>query len=87
MEKMLKIEEVAVRIDSSIQTINNWYRWKKLNPEHPLAIILPDYIQSGTRKTRYWKTDDIYKLIEFKHKLPHGRNGVLSEITHSKRRK
>ena len=29
-EKLLRIEEVALLVDSSTQTINNWYRWKSM---------------------------------------------------------
>lgn len=77
MENKIKIEELAMRIDSSTQTINNWYKWKRENPDSELASILPDYIQEGNRRTRYWNTSDIWKLVEFKSKITHGRNGVM----------
>lgn len=80
-EKLLRIEEVALLVDSSTQTINNWYRWKRLHPEHPLAKILPDYTQSGERQKRFWKKSDIWAITEFKNSIPHGRNGVLGDVT------
>jgi hypothetical protein len=80
-EKLLRIEEVALLVNTSTQTINNWYRWKKLHPEHSLAKLLPDYIQSGPRQTRYWKRTDVWSIAEFKNNIPHGRNGILGEIT------
>lgn len=86
-DRMLRIEEVALTINSSVQTLNNWYRWKKLNPDNELASILPDYIQQGPKQTRYWKSSDIGKLLEFKLTIPHGRNGVLGEITQRHTRK
>lgn len=86
-KRLLKIEEVAMTIDTSVQTLNNWYRWKKLNPDNEYAAILPDYIQSGNRRTRYWKSEDMYKLLEFKLKLPHGRNGILGDVTQKMRRR
>lgn len=86
-ERYLKIEEVALTIGSSVQTINNWYRWKKLHPEHELAILLPDYFQSGSKQTRYWKPDDMWKLIEFKKTIPQGRKGVLGDVTQKGARK
>lgn len=79
----VKIEELAFYVDSSTQTINTWYAWKKLHPEHKLAQLLPspEYIQKGGKKVRYWNQSDIGRVIEFKKSIPHGRNGILGEIT------
>lgn len=79
MENKIKIEELAMRIDSSVQTINNWYKWKRENPNHELASILPDYVQEGNRQTRYWDIKDIWKFIEFKTAIVHGRNGIMGQ--------
>ena len=84
MEYKIKIEELAMRIDSSVQTINNWYKWKRENPNNELAQILPDYIQEGNRQTRYWKSDDVWKMIEFKQAIVHGRNGVMGQFNKTK---
>lgn len=86
-EKLLRIEEVALLVGSSTQTINNWYRWKKIHPENELAKLLPDYIQQGNRQIRYWKNSDIWSIIEFKNSIPHGRNGILGDITQKKSKK
>jgi hypothetical protein len=86
-EKLLRIEEVALLVNSSTQTINNWYRWKALNPNHPLAQKLPNYIQNGARQTRYWKKSDIWSITEFKNSIPHGRGGILGEITQKRYRR
>ena len=80
-EKLLRIEEVALLVDTSTQTVNNWYRWKKLHPEHPLAALLPDYVQGGPRQKRYWKKSDVWTITEFKNSIPHGRNGILGDVT------
>lgn len=85
-DRFLKIEELALTIGSSVQTINNWYRWKKLNPENKYANMLPDYWQNGPKQTRYWKSSDVWKIIEFKKSIPHGRNGILGEITQPKKK-
>lgn len=85
--QLLKIEEVAMLIGSSIQTINVWYQFKRKNPESDFAKMLPDYIQDGARQTRYWAKDDVWKLIEFKNAIPHGRNGILGDITQKQYRK
>lgn len=86
-EKLLRIEEVALLIGASTQTINNWYRWKKTNPEHPMAKLLPDYIQEGNRQMRFWKKSDVWSIVEFKNTIPHGRNGILGDITQKKSRR
>ena len=78
---LLKIEEVAVTLGCSCKTINNWYAFKKLKPNDEYAKILPEYIQEGKRQTRYWKSSDIWKLIEFQNSIPQGRNGVLGCVT------
>lgn len=86
-EKLLRIEEVALLVGSSTQTINNWYRWKKTNPEHPLAKLLPDYVQEGNRQMRFWKNSDVWSIVEFKNSIPHGRNGILGDITQRRPKK
>ena len=66
MKTLLKIEEVAVLIGSSVQTINNWYAFKRAEPENEYAKMLPDYEQAGERQIRLWNKDDIQKFIEFR---------------------
>lgn len=78
---LLKIQEVAVMIGSSVQTISMWYKFKKENPENEYAKMLPEYKTIGNLKTRYWNRDDIWKLIEFKINIPHGRYGVFGSVT------
>lgn len=82
---MLKIEKVAFMIDVSVQTINNWYRFKRECPDNEFAEMLPDYIQEGDRQTRYWNINDIPKLIKFKESIPHGHVGVMGVVTHRKK--
>lgn len=86
-EEQLRIETIALLVGVSTQTLNNWYRWKKIHPEHELAHLLPDYQQDGLRQTRYWKSDDVWKIIDFKHTIPHGRFGILGDITQKQARK
>lgn len=82
MEKdLLRVEEVAVLIGCNVKTLNNWYAFKKLEPENEYAKILPDFIQNGSRQTRYWNRKDIWKIIEFKQKIPKGRGGILACVT------
>ena len=77
----LKIYEVAMLVGVSYRTIENWYMWKRKNPKHELAKLIPDFQQDGERQIRYWKQSDIPKLIEFKNSIPHGRNGILGDVT------
>jgi hypothetical protein len=79
--RLLNVQELSMLIGSSIQTIGSWYRWKELNADHELAKLIPEYARIGNRRTRYWRQDDVWKLIEFKQKIPQGRNGIMGEIT------
>lgn len=80
-ERLLRLEEVAILIGSSGKSINNWYMFRKQNPDNEYAKMLPDFIQQGARQTRYWKESDVWKLIEFKQSIPQGRNGIMGCIT------
>ena len=80
-ERKLRIEEVALLVGVSTQTINVWYKWKAKNPNHPMAQKLPEYTQAGPHQTRFWNQSDIWSITEFKTTIPHGRSGILGEIT------
>lgn len=80
-DRLLKIEEVALLVGKSVKTINNWYWFKRLNPENELAQMLPDYVQENSRQQRFWKQSDIWKLIEFAQRIPKGRNGIMASVT------
>jgi len=79
--KLLTLEEVAVSVGVSVQTINIWYRWRKQNPEHERAKMLPVPIQAKPRQTRFWEPQDVLQLIEFKNTVKTGRNGIMGSIT------
>lgn len=79
MTNYLNAVNTAVLVGTTVPTMNTWYKWKKLHPDHELAKLLPEYIKMGN--SRYWNRDDLWKLIEFKSKLPQGRNGILGEVT------
>lgn len=80
-DKLLNVQEMAVLINSSVQTVSSWYRWKRLHPEHELAQLLPDFERHGAHRARYWHYSDVWKLLEFKKSLPQGRNGIMGEVT------
>ena len=86
-EKLLKIEEVALMLNVSVQTINIWYRWARENPDNEIAQSIPAYIQNGSRQTRYWTQSSVWKLIEFSKLIPKGRNGIMGDVTQRRSKK
>ena len=80
-EKLLRIEEVAVRLGCSSKSINNWYWFRREYPDNEYAKMLPDYFQEGPRKTRFWREEDIPKLKMFKDSIPQGRGGIMGCVT------
>jgi hypothetical protein len=81
IKRKLNATEVAVLVGCSIPTLNYWYAFKRQNPENEFAKMLPDFIQSSARQTRYWNEEDIFKIVKFKNSLPKGCNGVLGSVT------
>ena len=77
-KEKLTLYEVAICLDRSLQTINNWYKWKRENPNNKWAKMLPDYMQAGERQERFWRGKDIKALIKFRDNVPWG---VLSDVT------
>jgi len=87
MNKKLNVTEVAVLVGCSVQTINYWYLFKRKEPNNKLAQMLPEYTQEGARQTRYWREEDIFRLVMFKNSIPKGRNGILGSVTQKYSRK
>lgn len=80
-ERLLSSQEVALLINRYPSTLTLWYKWKRENPDHELAKLLPDYIQEHPRSKRLWKESDVYKLIEFERNIVMGRKGVMGSVT------
>ena len=78
---LLKIEEVAIMCGVSSQTINNWYKFKRENPDSDLAKLLPNYETHGGHNQRFWDKSDIGSLLMFKHAMPRGCKGVMGDVT------
>lgn len=79
--KKLTATRVAQHLDISVPTLTNWYRWYN-NPDYdkPSNVPeLPKYEQNGKRATRYWKEEDLPKLIKFRDWVPKGRAGIMGE--------
>ncbi len=79
--KKLTATRVAQHLDISVPTLTNWYRWYN-NPDYdkpPNVPELPKYEQNGKRATRYWKEEDLPKLIKFRDWVPKGRAGIMGE--------
>ena len=86
----LKVDKLAILVGVSARTINNWYWFKATYPDNEYAKMLPDYKVGKTERNipvRLWDSDDIDKLIHFKEVVPHGRNGILGDITQRRYRK
>jgi DNA-binding transcriptional MerR regulator len=78
---MLKIEEVAVLCGVSVQTINNWYKFKRENPDNEYAKLLPRYEVMGSHNQRLWDKADINDLLRFKQFRPNGCKGIMGSVT------
>ena len=80
--RLLTSTEVAFLVGIAPKTLEVWYRFKRENPDNEYARMLPEYQQAGANKPRYWKEEDIAKILTFKETIPHGRNGLFGKITH-----
>ena len=82
-EKFLTANEVVNILGISINTLNNWYKFKRDEPDHHLAKLLPDYeiAENEIGRPRKWKQSDITKFFEFKANITVGRNGEMGNIT------
>lgn len=78
---LLRIEEVAMMCGVSVQSINNWYKFKRENPDNEYARLLPEYTTLEGSRQRMWDKADINALIEFKQKMPKGCKGVMGSVT------
>lgn len=81
MSKLYKAIEVALILDISVPTLNNWYKFKRYEPDNEMCKLLPDPIQKSVKQTRYWREEDIPKLIEFNSKIVTGRKGFMGSVT------
>lgn len=80
--KGLKIEEVAVKVGVSTQTLNRWYKFKKENPNNKMSKLLPAYKVAKSEKNlpiRLWKESDINKLAKFRDSVTRGRDGIMGQ--------
>ena len=83
---LLTATEVCTLVGISIYTLNRWYKYKDLYPDDEYSKKLPDVQRANisNRSARYWKSDDVWKLIEFKATIPKGCKGVLGEVSSHK---
>lgn len=77
-EVYLKIGKVAELIGRTPLTIKNWYEWAEL---HDCLGELPKMERVGKRGVRYYREDDLYKLIRFRNSI---RYGSMSEYNEQK---
>lgn len=81
MDGGLNINAVAQLVGVTPLTINHWYKFKKENPEHELAKMLPDYSQAYATAPRLWSYGAIRELIKFKETRPLGCGGQMGSVT------
>ncbi len=79
--RVIRIEEMAMLIGSSVPTISSWYRWKNQNPEHEAAKRLPDFFRVGPHGARCWHESDVQALKGFKASIKQGRDGLMGSVT------
>lgn len=82
-EMLVTAEEIAYHIGVSVRTIDLWYKWKRRNPNHPLAKLLHD--PTRINKRRYWKAKDVTDIEVFQNSIPRGPGGLFAEITYHKK--
>ena len=73
-EKFLTIGEVGEKIDRLPQTIKRWYDWWKkqdlaIRQKYPLPA---EYRVLDRKGTRYYREEDLDKLIAFRDNLEYG---------------
>ena len=80
---LLTATEVSYKLNIATKTLNNWYKWYYDDSiEKPNDFPrLPDYIQLHTRGPRYWVKEDISQLKKFQKWIPHGRLGVMGDVS------
>ena len=88
----MRIEEVAMIIGVSVQTLERWYKFKKEHPESDVAQEIPDYKVAstlGSRRTRLWTQEAVFSLMQFKTERKLGRTGKMGKYggkgTHGKK--
>ena len=87
MEKLLTAEDVTKALGIKDNTLKFWYKFKNENPDNEYAMMLPEIIRVEPRNKRCWKESDLESLIKFKQSIPHGRNGILGEVTQKYQKK
>lgn len=81
MAELINATQICALCDISIYTLNNWYRFKQNDPDNQYAKMLPEFTKAPGKTTRLWKTEDVAALLTFKATIPHGRKGILGDVT------
>ena len=80
-ERMIRVEELALAVGVSVMTINNWYAFKKADPDNELSKLLPDFKQDNPRGTRLCKFNDIWRIKDSQSRIKIGRTAQMGVIT------
>ena len=79
MKTLFTMDETAVAVGVTRQTVYNWYKFKEKEPNSDYVKFLPEPITIGRQK--FWSKSDIDSLMRYKKALPKGRNGVMGRVT------
>ena len=81
-EYCLTASNVANRLNVSVKTLTNWYKWQADDSiEKPDEFPrLPSYFQTRSNGPRLWRECDMEQLFAFKQWVPKGRGGVMGAI-------
>lgn len=79
-ETYVSISKVCLITEISPQTIKRWYKfWENPEFEKPKDLYLPPYYFVDRRRTKYFKKEDIIKLVRFHEALNTTHRGCMSE--------
>jgi hypothetical protein len=79
-ENYVSISKVCLLLEISPHTIKRWYKfWENDSFSKPDDLYLPPYYYVDRRKTKYFKKEDIPKLVAFHEALQTTHRGCMSE--------
>lgn len=71
------LSEVCAIIGKTKATILRWYEYESQLPED--ERILPQYIELGETKAKYFNANDIDLFRQFKHRIKRGEMKTVSD--------
>lgn len=73
---------VCKELNISYRTLERWYKWYNSLSDVPKDVPkLPMYEQAKPRGAKFWTSEDVEQLKEFKKWIPKGRNGIMGRVS------